>query len=772
MRTERVPTGFNPLKNKELNKLERFLKNKKFLSICVVAVGILGLVLAPNPAKARPPGVTFLKGTINANGGGAWVMAMDESLPTRPRTIVVSDARQRYEIPDLVPGVEYTVLGRAYGCKDKWIKGVKTGHLAIHLDCDISPQEAAQIYPANYWASIVHFPAAGDFPGTGPIKDGGNGIGTGFGERAEFIARFYLSCHLCHQVGGPAARKLTSPFLWDRAMRMTKTPQTPGFPAGLDVPGHIPGASDTRSSSGGNMFGSYRGYSGGVGSNDTGIFVDSPDGHRLDNQFATMMGDWATRIANGETPPMPARPTGRAAQAVIQEWDLGTRHTYNHDGISTHAYDPTVNAHGVFWAVDIGQDYLWGIDPVTHDELVYKVPMLTGYNKGEAYQHVPWCDQPGFCSWSVYENPANPHTVNMDKNGLVWFTTATARNQDRSIPGTPGYLGALCDDVPPGPPYNGAFHGRSGIAAFDPGTETFHLVNTCGGTHHLAPEPVDDCIWISGDSFVLQRWCPTGPPDVGTYDFWEITRDNIDGSPAPGFLYGINVAPDGTVWAATPGFPGRIIHFDPDCDRGALPPRASSTGTLGCTFEYVPPAPGGGPRGIDVDTRGVAHTGLGGSNHLGIFDESACVTPACSEGWNLVEFPGPRNQGPDGAEIPASERGPADWYYYNYVDKFNSSGVGADTSWVCGTGSDSVKAYWPYGPRAGEKVTYRIPYPLGTFSRLMDARIDDEDGGCKDRAVWLMNGMDPARFIETGQPQAVRMWFRDCEIEKKKKKVR
>lgn len=159
-------------------EMERVWKSIKFLLISVVAVGILGMLLAPNPAKAQPPGATSLRGIINANGGGAWVMAMDESLPTRPRTIVVSDARQRYEIPDLVPGVEYTVLGRAYGCKDKWIRGVTTGHLAIQLDCDISPQEAAEIYPASYWASIIHFPAAGDFPGTGPIKDGGNGIGT------------------------------------------------------------------------------------------------------------------------------------------------------------------------------------------------------------------------------------------------------------------------------------------------------------------------------------------------------------------------------------------------------------------------------------------------------------------------------------------------------------------------------------------------------------------------------------------------------------------
>lgn len=744
--------------------MEKLLKSKKFLLIWVIAVTvIIDFVLALGSTEAAT-----LSGIIKANGGGAWVMAMDESLPTRPRTIVVSGPHERYEIPDLDASKKYTVLGRAYGCEDKWIHDVSPGKLPIELNCDISPQEAAEIYPANYWGSIIHFPGTGEFPGTGTIRSGGNGINTNFQERAAYLATFYLSCHLCHQVGGPAARRLTSAFLWDKAMGMTKTPHTPGFPAGLDpVPPHIGAPQDTRSQSGGVMFGVYRGFSGSVADNDTGILVDSTDGKSLANQFGTMMGDWATRIANGEVPPTPPRPTGRAAQVVIQEWDTGTRFSYQHDGISTFNYEPTVNANGVVWAIDIGQDYLWGTNPVTHEQVVFKVPMLPGYNKGEPFQHVPWCDQPGFCSWSVYNNPANPHTINMDVNGVVWATSAVARNQDRSIPGTPGFIsGGVCDGVPP-LPYNGAFHPRAGIFAFDPVSETFFLINTCGGTHHLAPDPADGCIWLSGDSNVLQRWCPSGPPDVGTYDFWEITADNIDGLPRPGFLYGINVAPDGTVWASTPGHRGRIIHFDPDCDRGALglPPRQSSTGDTGCTKEYVPPAPGSGPRGIDVATDGKAHTGLGGSNHLGIFDESLCTTPECTEGWTLIEFPGPRNQGPNGEEIPASERGPADWYYYSFVDKFNASGLGADASLVCGTGSDSVKVYWPSGPHAGQTAEYRIPHPMGTFSRLLDARIDDPGGGCKGRGVWLINGHDPARFVEGGQPQVVHMWFKDCEID-------
>lgn len=57
-----------------------------------------------------------------------------------------------------------------------------------------------------------------------------------------------------------------------------------------------------------------------------------------------------------------------------------------------------------------------------------------------------------------------------------------------------------------------------------------------------------------------------------------------------------------------------------------------------------------GPRGIDVDTNGVVHMGMGTSNHLGLFDESKCTTPECTEGWTFIEFPGPRHVDTSGQE--------------------------------------------------------------------------------------------------------------------------
>ena len=39
-----------------------------------------------------------------------------------------------------------------------------------------TPQEAAKVYPGDYWLSLLEPPAAKDFPGTGPAPEG-NGLG-------------------------------------------------------------------------------------------------------------------------------------------------------------------------------------------------------------------------------------------------------------------------------------------------------------------------------------------------------------------------------------------------------------------------------------------------------------------------------------------------------------------------------------------------------------------------------------------------------------------
>ena len=104
------------------------------------------------------------------------------------------------------------------------------------------------------------------------------------------------------------------------------------------------------------------------------------------------------------------------------------------------------------------------------------------------------------------------------------------------------------------------------------------------------------------------------------------------------------------------------------------------------------------PRGIDVDRDGVIWTALAGSGHLASFDRRKCETlngpmatgQHCPEGWTLYETPGPHFKG-------VTYDGSADMLYYNWVDQFDTFGLGTNVPIATGTGSDSLLALPPGG---------------------------------------------------------------------------
>jgi hypothetical protein len=49
----------------------------------------------------------------------------------------------------------------------------------------------------------------------------------------------------------------------------------------------------------------------------------------------------------------------------------------------------------------------------------------------------------------------------------------------------------------------------------------------------------------------------------------------------------------------------------------------------------------------------------------------------------------------------------------------------------------------------GKLVTLRIPYPLGFFTKNVDGRIDDVNGGWKGRAVWTTSGREITSIVVT-----------------------
>ena len=96
-------------------------------------------------------------------------------------------------------------------------------------------------------------------------------------------------------------------------------------------------------------------------------------------------------------------------------------------------------------------------------------------------------------------------------------------------------------------------------------------------------------------------------------------------------------------------------------------------------------------------------------------------------------------------------------FYYLWVDQFDTLGLGPDTVIVNGTNSDALIAFQPGTQRF---VTLRVPYPLNTYTRGLDGRIDDEKLGWKGRGLWYTNGLDPMIHSEVQQSYVAKMQLR------------
>jgi hypothetical protein len=299
---------------------------------------------------------------------------------------------------------------------------------------------------------------------------------------------------------------------------------------------------------------------------------------------------------------------------------------------------------------------------------------------------------------------------------------------------------------------------RRQLSYYDSKTGDFTIIDTCYGTHHLQ-FAADDTLWLSGDTQVIgwldtkkfdqtkderasQGWCPTvldtngdgritrpwNEPNAASIDATKDTR-------IASFNYGIIPNPkDGSVWTGRPGpMPGALVRLE----LGKNPPETCKAEIFQPPFQTSAVDPGKwgfGPRGIDIDTNGIIWTALGGSGHIASFDRSKCKVTSgpkatgqqCPEGWTLYPTPGPKMKG---VTINAN----ADFHYYNWVDQFNTLGLGENVPIANGTGSDSLLALIP---QTGEMITMRVPYPLGFYTRGLDGRIDDPQAGWKGRGVW------------------------------------
>src|SRR5438094_1259526 len=254
-------------------------------------------------------------GVVTSSAGaeaGVWVIAETSELPTKFARIVVTDDQGRYVLPDL-PQASYQVFVRGYGLVDSARVPAKPGqHLDLKAVVAPDGRAAAQVYPANYWLSLLEIPkgehSAGEF------------------------ALETKACFSCHQVGTRATREIPKGSLasmleaWDRHTAMGPN--------------------------GGNMSNVFKGL----------------------GEQRKAFADWTDRIAAGAYPEAPPRPVGVERNLVISMWDWGLPTSRRSDAAATDERNPTYNANGLVYGPYQSSDILAVLDPRTNTTSEIKLP--------------------------------------------------------------------------------------------------------------------------------------------------------------------------------------------------------------------------------------------------------------------------------------------------------------------------------------------------------------------------------------------------------------
>ena len=674
-------------------------------------------------APAIPMDDDDIAGVVTGPAGpeaGVWVIAETRELPTRHIKIVVTGDDGRYLVPDL-PAATYDVWVRGYGLVDSEKVQAEPGAV---LDLTAVPapdaRAAAHYYPSLEWFSLLRVPAPDQFPGTGAD---GNGISPAIASQGAWIRGVVNTdgCTGCHQLGNQATREIPAAF--------------------ADFESHVE-AWDRRIKSG-----------------QAGINMD----RRLDEvgrqPALAMYADWTERIANGEYPETPPpRPQGVERNVVVSLWDWAEPEAYLHDLISADKRNPWINANGpVYGAPENSADYMPILDPGKHqaDKIMLEV---RDPNTPTTASTPPLMSSPYWGGAVIWDSQSNSHSFAMDERARVWIAARVRP------PETP----AFCQEGSDHPPAKAFPIARSNrqMQLWDPEAGQITTVDTCFGTHHLNLDE-DDKLWFSGSGpvvawFDTRVFDETGDEKLAQGWTAQVLDTNGNGQrddyvepgdpPDPakdtriarGF-YGVAPSPaDGSIWGSTRGMPGGLVRVVPGDD---------PTHTALTEFFEVPwnepdaPEQGYSPRGMDVDSDGIVWTVLS-SGHLASFDRDKCAGPLngpeatgrhCPEGWTLYPFPGPNFQG-------AVESASSESAYYNFTDRFNLLGVGENVPLATGNQSESVLALVD-----GEFLTFRVPYPLGSFyAKGLDGRIDDPDAGWKGRAIWTTSGSRAPFHAEGG----------------------
>jgi hypothetical protein len=706
---------------------------KKRTSYFVLAATALAAVLAiartghtaGKPAAEIKIVSDDIGGVVTSSKGpeaGVWVIAETKDLPTGFRKIVVTDDQGRYVIPEL-PKATYDVWVRGYGLVDSPKVKAAPGKM-LNLTAVIAPDAAAaaQYYPAAYWYSLLHIPPKSDFPGTG---DKGNGISERIKDQGAWIENVKTDgCEACHQLGDKATRTIPSSL----------------------------GAFDN----------SYDAWDRRIQSAQVGSLMSAVATRVGRKRMLTEYADWSDRIKNGELPPTPPRPQGMERNVVITQWDWAGPKEYFHDEISVDRRNVTSNPNGLVYGVhEDSSDFITVLDPVKNTFKQVAVPYKPGTPMAEPEELLN--PSPYWGNEQAAVSHATAHSLMMDSKGRIWTAAAT---RDRENP-------AYCkkgssDESAMVLPINNSSRQTN---VYDPKTGKWDLVDLCTSTQHLMfAEDANSTLWFSNPGGDNVGWLNTKMYDE-THDAQKSSgwtpfvldtngngkRDDYTEPGQPmdpkkdmrlkvGF-YGVSPSPaDGSVWGTVLGFPGAIVRLVPGSD-----PAKTSLAEI-----YEVPwnnskatVQGFSPRGMDITRDGVIWTVLA-SGHFASFDRRKCKGPLngptatgqhCPEGWTLYRTPGPSFAG-------TTEYGSVDANYYNWVDQFDTFGLGKDTPIATGNEMDALEAL---DPKTGKFLVMRVPYPMGFFAKSLDGRIDDPKAGWKGRGVWSTYATRTPWHLEGGK---------------------
>jgi streptogramin lyase len=656
--------------------MQKLARNISWAVAAIISISgffVVAKHLQPRQVQAAPAvqvDKSSIGGVVLNNAGqkpeaGVWVIAETKSLPVPYRKIVVTDDKGQFMVPDLPEG-SYDIWVRGYGLHDsERTKAARGGRITLHVDNAKDAHEAARIYPANYWTSLVEPPPQSELPAKYTTQE-------------YWLAAWRQGCNQCHQLGMVATRRYTDPAEWDSIFQRNS------------------------------------------GMNGMAESLGKPI-------LEKTLAEWDTRIQGGEVPQAPARPTGMERNMVVTEWDWGADISFIHDLTSTDKRNPTLYPYGKVYGADrTGGGRLWALDPVKNTVTMIQIQPRTkqGYDPQQDYYHDrstpehwmasphnPMFDEHGHVWMTVQIQPDDQYpswakaalhteddtpkeidaayamlTKARHSMQLGYYDTESGKfvmvdtiynthhlqfdAQDRIWANNPGDVVTLGEldtrKIDPDNPQGTEEAAQKAWIRIDPNT----LKRITGTGYATAVSPVDGTVWQADPT--------AGGPDNKLYKFDPETGKFKDYPlTAPGRLpHGIDFSTDGNIWFSAES--GHLGKFDPKTEKFTywrLPgPSFKGTGSETGSTEA--------PYFLWVDQFNTSGMGANTVFVTGTTSDSMLVFDPQKETWTTLRMPYPMpfyTRGLDGRidDAKAGWKGRGIWATYSsYMPKFTETRMG------------------------------------------------------------------------------------------------